>query len=175
MRRILALFDAPAPALVGLAALATAGVDPADVACVPAPPGAADLARAPLATADDLPALRRALGAADLPGELLEAAVEMVRRGGILTVVETPNRSAALVAQLLDSAGALDPVTLIATWQAHPGTTYDWARVPPPLLDAPAPPEGLLATQPSPPAAPNPEPPAESSSAPAEDLAAPPL
>jgi hypothetical protein len=161
MRRILALFDAPVPALAALRALAKADVDPADVGCVPALAAAEGLAQAPLATATDLSALRQALAARDMPAGLLEVAVEMVRRGGILLLVETPNRSAELVAQLLDAAGALDPDTLVAAWQTQPGLTYDWAAVPAPLLDAPAPPEGMRPASPSATPPPEAEPPAE--------------
>jgi hypothetical protein len=141
MRRVLALFDAPVPALAALDALARSGVDAADVAAVPWPKGAGEARAVPLADAADAadPALlRRVLAERDVPPELRETAVDLVRRGGILLLVETPDRDAAAVAALLDAAGAADPARLEQAWRSFPGTTYDWAGSAAPAVDAPA-------------------------------------
>lgn len=136
MLRILALFDAPIPAQRALAALAAAGVASADVWSVPLLPGP-PLARL-LAPVTELAAVRSALAARDVPAELGEVAVEAVRRGAILVVVETPTASAPGVVAILNGAGALEPAELTAHWRAQPGTTYDWAASAPPLVDPPA-------------------------------------
>lgn len=143
MLRILALFDAPVPAQRALAALAAEGIAPGDVWSVPLIPGPA-LARL-LAPVTDLAAVRSALAARDVPAPVGEVAVDAVRRGAILVLVETPAASAARVVTVLDGAGALHPPDLEAHWRAHPGTTYDWAAIAPPTVDPPAPPAPTLA------------------------------
>jgi hypothetical protein len=136
MLRVLALFDAPIPARRALSALATAGVAAADTWTAPLLPGPprAQL----LAPVTDLAAVRRALLEREVPADLGEIAVDAVRRGAILVLVETPTASANQVAEILTGAGAMDPAVLEALWRAHPGTTYDWAAVPPPIVDPPA-------------------------------------
>jgi hypothetical protein len=76
----------------------------------------------------------------EVPGALTEVAVEAVRRGAIVVLVEAPNREAVTVARCLDEAGAVEPAALLAAWQANPRTTYGWAGVPQPVVDPPGPP-----------------------------------
>lgn len=116
MQLITALFDAPVPAGMALAALAQAGAAPADLGVWPAlsdlfvPPPPAPL----LAAARDLDGALGLLSELGLPDEGLAQAGEGLRRGAILVLALAPDRRAAELVARLAECGPLGPEAALA-------------------------------------------------------------
>lgn len=128
MQLISALFDAPVPAGMALAALAEAGAAPADLGVWPAlpellvPPPPAAL----LATARDVDGALGLLAELGLPAEGLAQAGEGLQRGAILVLALAPDRRAAELVARLAECGPLGPEAALA-WGRDAGLRYGWA------------------------------------------------
>ena len=146
MRHVIALFDAPIPAIAALRTLADAGFTPDDLACVAntakpgdilhdqGVPGAAEYAAATLPYDEN--ALTRRLESCGLDSHDAATCAEGVaRRGAILVVATGPTLSARVAERALDGSS---PPTLSehrARWSGRRGeglTRYGWADLPAP-------------------------------------------
>jgi hypothetical protein len=133
MRHVLALFDAPIPAVSAVRALGAAGFAPADLwlAAEAALPGSSDLART------DLPAETTAL-ATELESRGLDrddaalCAEGVTRRGAILVLVRCPSAAAPVAERILAAAAPPDLAMHRMRWQSQPGARHMWAHIEPP-------------------------------------------
>jgi hypothetical protein len=117
MQLISALFDAPVPAGMALAALAEAEVAPDDLGVWPSLP--------PLALPPPAAGPRAELG---LPDEGLEQAREGLARGAILVLARAPDLRAADLAARLAACGPLGPEAPFS-WQHRRDLRYPWAEL----------------------------------------------
>lgn len=111
MRLVSALYDAPVPAGLALAALVAAGADPVEVGVwPPLPPLAvAPPAAALLAAAADLDGVIAQLDRFGLPADAQQQARSGLERGAILVIARCPDLAAAALAAALAEAGPLGP------------------------------------------------------------------
>lgn len=144
MQLISALFDAPVPAGMALAALAEAEVAPDDLGVWPSlpplaiPPPAARL----LTAAPDLPGVLGLLADLGLPSEGLDQAREGLARGAILVLARAPDLRAPDLAAQLAACGPLGPEAPFA-WLHKRDLRYRWSEpgwsAEPPPSDSPSP------------------------------------
>jgi hypothetical protein len=150
MRYVIALFDAPAPAIAALSALDDAGFSAGDVVVLPSGAladlqqaaslsgagsgalvrfGAKDMARPGtflhhVASLDQSDILRSCGVADDVLNDYLEA----LERGAILVLVRCPTLSAPRARSALSVAGAADLETQRRRWEADPDLRYGWRQ-----------------------------------------------
>lgn len=161
MQLISALFDAPVPAGMALAALAAAGVAPADLGVWPSlppvaiPPPAAQL----LTAAPDLPSVLGLLADLGLPSEGLDQAREGLARGAILVLARAPDLRAPDLAARLAVCGPLGPEAAFA-WLRNRELRYRWSELrwpaEPPPSESTSPLEATITAAPTPPDPPDP-------------------
>lgn len=129
MQLISALFDAPVPAGMALAALAEAEVAPDDLGVWPSlPPLALPPPAARLLAAVDLSGALALLAELGLPDEGLEQAREGLARGAILVLARAPDLRAADLAARLAACGPLGPEAPFS-WQHRRDLRYPWAEL----------------------------------------------
>ena len=129
MQLISALFDAPVPAGMALAALAEAEVAPDDLGVWPSlPPLALPPPAARLLAAVDLSGALALLAELGLPDEGLEQAREGLARGAILVLARAPDLRAADLAARLAACGPLGPEAPFS-WQHRRDRRYRWSEL----------------------------------------------
>ncbi len=111
MRLVSALYDAPVPAGLALAALVAAGADPAAVGVwPPLPPLAVPPPTAPLlAAAADQEGVMEQLDRLGLPADAQQQARSGLERGAVLVIARCPDLDAPALATALAEAGPLGP------------------------------------------------------------------
>jgi hypothetical protein len=140
---LIALFDAPIPARGALAALASLGVDAADIAVVPPLPGGAPPAGAPdFALPSDPSALLRTLDGWGVSAADAQTCAEGVKRGAILLAVRVPTLSLPPVRAAVDAFAVVSLSAHRARWEADPPLHYGGAEADPPGVVGPQPSTG---------------------------------